>query len=502
MLTINIIQNNTHKLFMGIVLFLTSNLKAQTNLVPNPSFEQYTICPNNTTISGVHNSKPDDWNKPDVRNAVYFNICQNLPPHLGIPYNGFGGKFSYQYPRTGDAYVGLSYLNSGYQNYIQTQLFDSCKKGRKYYAEYDVNLSNASKYGCNNIGMLFTKNAVYADTVNQNLLLANPQILNYGNPIVTDTMGWVKISGIFTAQGGEQYLTLGNFKSESNTQTKIVTPTGYGGSAYYVDDVAVYGLDSFCLKASAGKDTAITVGDSVFIGSYTNGIDSIKWLNGNNVIDSIRPGFWVHPTATTSYILQQVVNGCFSADTVVVTVGTVPLKFISYTLVSSLRGTEQSIENIWQTANEINVSHFYIQRSLNGKDFTAIGKVKAQNKLTNEYSLTDETPNEGLNYYKIESVDFDGRKQYSETRILNFKPQTLNGISIFPNPAKDFVTIESKDIIKQIKVINQVGQIVYSNTINRTSYILNLTLFSNGLYIVQTTKTNGETSTQKLTINN
>jgi hypothetical protein len=43
----------------------------------------------------------------------------------------------------------------------------------------------------------------------------------------------------------------------------------------------------------------------------------------------------------------------------------------------------------WTTANEINVSHFNIQRSSNGKDFINIGKVKANNKNYNEYSFTD-----------------------------------------------------------------------------------------------------------------
>lgn len=315
---------------------------------------------------------------------------------------------------------------------------------------------------------------------------------------MSDTMGWVKISGIFTAQGGEQYLTLGNFKLASQTQFIQIAPfgTGYNGSGYYIDDVSVISLDSMCLKADAGKDTAITLGDSVFIGSYINGIDSLKWLNNNTVIDSIRPGFWVKPTASTFYILTQTVNGCTSIDTVYVNVGTVPLKFISYNLISSLRGTKQSFENTWQTANEINVSHFNIQRSTNSKDFTTIGKVAAQNKITNEYIFIDETPNEGLSYYQIESVDFDGRKKYSETRTLNLKPQTLNGVSIYPNPAKDIVTVECKGA-KELLTIDYLGRIVYQSTVYSQPFTVNIKQLPKGIYAVKAMMVNNEIAITK-----
>lgn len=47
--------------FVAALCFLSySYCKAQTNLVPNPSFEQYTICPD-----GVYHQHPDYWYQPD-----------------------------------------------------------------------------------------------------------------------------------------------------------------------------------------------------------------------------------------------------------------------------------------------------------------------------------------------------------------------------------------------------------------------------------------------------
>jgi hypothetical protein len=478
---------------------------SQTNLVPNPSFEQYTNCPYNRNLTEARNGKPNIWFKPDHRYASYLNACSNDSIVGGVANNITVGGKSFQVAKSGNAYIAMYHFGS-ILHYFEVKLLDSLRSNKKYYGECYVSLVNTNITACNSQSMYFSKQAVYVDTANCDTLLRNPQVYNYDNPIIADTLNWVKVSGVFTAQGGEQYLTLGNFRN-SYTVTKRIKfqNTGMGSAFYYYDDIAVYNLDSFCLKADAGRDTAITPGDSVFLGSYTNGIDSLKWQiqNNNTTIDSTRPGFWVHPTVTTSYVLQQVVNGCFSSDTVNVTVGTVPLKFISYNLASSLRGTKQSIENIWTTANEINVSHFNIQRSTNGKDFTTTGKLAAQNKITNEYNFIDnELPitNDQLTiYYRVESVDFDGKKQYSTVQQINIKHQTPN-IAVFPNPAKDFVTIISQENIKLVKIINQLSQIVQHQTPNTKQITINTKQFAKGLYIIQITNNKGEVNIQKLIV--
>jgi hypothetical protein len=48
----------------------------------------------------------------------------------------------------------------------------------------------------------------------------------------------------------------------------------------------------------------------------------------------------------------------------------------------------------WQTASEINTSHFDIERSTDGKLFEKIGELKAQNKPTN-YNYLDKSPSGG-----------------------------------------------------------------------------------------------------------
>ncbi len=504
----------TNKGIKPLLVFIlcSKSVTSQVNLVPNPSFEVYIQCPK------LYSSQPTNWFLPTSHNSSpnYLNVCGDFCN--SVPINCLGNYPNYQYPRTGNAYADLGFFSrivntGGGRIYYETKLTDSINAGRYYHAGYYINLANGVRYASNNAGMLFTKEAVYVDTIAQpfGVLAANPQIVNYGNPIIKDTQNWVKISGIFKAQGGEQYITLGNFRKDTETNIDSVSyPVGNNWAVYALDDVFVTPLDNnYCLPADAGRDTTITQGDSVFIGSYTNGIDTIKWLqNGIIPIDSTRPGFWVKPLVSTFYVVTQTVNGCTAKDTVWVTVNPLPLKFMKY----DLRFTnERQVENNWSTANEVSVSHFNIQRSINGKDFITIGKVKASNKVLNEYNFIDDklpiTTDQLTLYYRVVGVDNDGKKQYTEIR--NIKLEMQNGVSVYPNPAKDVVNIVGKDI-KEVRIINYLGQLVHqeiasylamTSTSNKTNHLtLNTNHYSKGLYIVQVILINGTIKNEKLVV--
>jgi hypothetical protein len=496
--TIIFIKTKAQLLILGFGLFFFNSTFSQTNLVPNPSFEQYTICPINYPIFQYLNDKPDLWFKPDHRYATYLNACSNDSIYGGVPFHKLAGGNGFQYARTGYGYVLMRHFGSSL-NYFEVKLLDSLKQNKKYYGECYVNSVNSNTTACNSQSMYFSKNATYVDTTLYDTILRNPQVYNYDNPIIVDTLNWVKISGVFIAQGGEQYLTLGNFRNSYTVTKRIkLQNIGFNGAGYYYDDVSVYNLDSFCLKADAGKDVTIYQGDSAFIGSLTNGVDSLMWLeNGTIKKDSTRPGFYVYPNSTTYYVLHQTINGCFSSDTVYVNV-LLPLIFINYKVISS---TEKSIQNIWTTANEVNVSHFNIQRSINSKDFINIAQQKAQNKNYNEYEIIDNKPLFGDSYYRIQSIDKDGKASYTETKkiTINDKQQTT---SIYPNPATTTINIASQQNIQQIKLINQLGQTLQQlNNLNTKHQTINIEQFAKGIYIVQITTLNGEIKTQKIVIN-
>lgn len=125
----------------------------------------------------------------------------------------------------------------------------------------------------------------------------------------------------------------------------------------------------------------------------------------------------------------------------------------------------------WSTASELNFDYFDVERSSNAKLFTSIGKITGQgtSNVRNDYSLTDEKPIIGKNYYRLKSVDFDGYTEYFDVVSVDFTADKLFFIS--PNPSDgaslgftlNFVPDGNASIIVYDNLSNIVGLYTPSN---------------------------------------
>jgi hypothetical protein len=117
----------------------------------------------------------------------------------------------------------------------------------------------------------------------------------------------------------------------------------------------------------------------------------------------------------------------------------------------------------WIIYSEYNVDHYEIERSANGgQQFVTVGQTAARNTNNQtEYGWLDATPGNGINLYRIKSVDLDGKISYSMIIKVNL---TFSGgdILIYPNPTqKGNVSFQLSDLHKgtyTLKVINSGGQ--------------------------------------------
>ncbi len=117
----------------------------------------------------------------------------------------------------------------------------------------------------------------------------------------------------------------------------------------------------------------------------------------------------------------------------------------------------------WETATEINAKEFVVEKSTNAKEFEPIGKVAAKggNTRTN-YNFDDSKLSEDINYYRLKMVDNDGAFKYSNTVAIKLGSKGSKGVSVFPNPVKDHITINHKaaDEGAIIRIVNIAGSTV------------------------------------------
>lgn len=123
----------------------------------------------------------------------------------------------------------------------------------------------------------------------------------------------------------------------------------------------------------------------------------------------------------------------------------------------------------WKTMSELNNSHFILERSINGEDFDFVAKTKGSGNSVSpiNYFFIDKDPIEGLSYYRLTQVDYDGTTE-TFPMIVN-KNYYKGELLIFPNPIKDQKNISIKidegirgDYL--IEITNMYGNNVYSKS--------------------------------------
>ncbi|ANQ51404.2 hypothetical protein MY04_4060 [Flammeovirga sp. MY04] len=93
----------------------------------------------------------------------------------------------------------------------------------------------------------------------------------------------------------------------------------------------------------------------------------------------------------------------------------------------------------WETASEINNSHFMLERSTDGRNYKVLyDKIHGagNSNVSINYEAEDKDPLEGKIYYRLTQVDFDG-KQESWVEVI-YHGEKVQGevLNIYPNPAQ------------------------------------------------------------------
>jgi Secretion system C-terminal sorting domain len=166
---------------------------------------------------------------------------------------------------------------------------------------------------------------------------------------------------------------------------------------------------------------------------------------------------------------------------------------------------KNKVELSWTSEEEINSDHFSIDRSEDGIHWGSIGSVpaKGNSDVANNYSFTDNTPLTGINYYRLQMVDRDGKYAYSDVKVVRL---FLSGFSVFPNPARDFLNITlGSDASAELtfRLINQNGQVMKNQKISNaagTTITYSISSYASGNYLLEVIDNKGNIQTSKVII--
>jgi hypothetical protein len=224
------------KLLFILCLLLCKLVPAQINLVPNSSFEDTLNCDSFSYYPNI--GYP--WFTPTNCTPDYY---YGLNPICGN--SALQNPGGYQLPQNGIAYVGF-FLSDGANSreYISVKLLDTLQAGQLCSLSFYISRANLCYLATDDFGAYLSSAPVSGTGCS--FLPFIPQFENTSGNFITDSINWNHFTSSYIALGGEQYLTIGNFKDSANTSL-IDADNGngeYGLSYYYIDNVTLTVPDS------------------------------------------------------------------------------------------------------------------------------------------------------------------------------------------------------------------------------------------------------------------
>lgn len=149
----------------------------------------------------------------------------------------------------------------------------------------------------------------------------------------------------------------------------------------------------------------------------------------------------------------------------------------------------------WVTNSELNNEKFEIETSENARDFYKTGEVKGSGTTTEkqEYFFEIKNPLNGIHYYRLKQIDYNGHFEYSKLISVNFRVKNKQIGKLYPNPSKtglvnlEFTSLKDDEIA--VSIFDRTGRFLF-NRIQQVSegsnnLIFDFSSLNTGVYIVK-----------------
>ncbi len=149
---------------------------------------------------------------------------------------------------------------------------------------------------------------------------------------------------------------------------------------------------------------------------------------------------------------------------------------------------DNQVNVFWETLNENNMSHFEVERSENGSNWTFLGRRDAVNAMgSNTYSFLDQDLPTGHYYYRISMIQADGVNSYGKVMEVELGGDALADFELFPNPAQNQINLDFKQVsvAREITILNATGSEIQRWKSSEIELELDLSNLSNGIYFMR-----------------
>jgi hypothetical protein len=321
--------------------------------------------------------------------------------------------------------------------------------------------------------------------VNANLTLTNSKI------IVGDLSSTASTANIFIANNASILLSDANSSVRIGNVNNFITG-GAGGGGNTPGEIQA----QITVSIFGFTFTRFT---PIFSGSGSRNAAPYNLNCGGTNPNTCKNGFVYGPVINS----QTSVGGGFILFSAFGTDAPLPVVLANF---SASLTADNTVLVSWATEQEVNSSHFDVQRSSNGSDWATIGTVaaKGNSAIVSSYSFTDKSALNGIDYYRLQMVDLNGSYVFSPISVV--RSALVQNISVFPNPARNYINITLGGSVPTVNVrlIDFTGKILQEQRLNASS--LNTTIsmpvsgYAQGVYILQAIKADGTKFSTKVTI--
>ena len=210
-----------YKSIVCIFIFLTNCLYAQQkelkNLIPNSSFENFRK------------------KSTSIKAAIPWTQIASVDYYQDVIKND---TTSEKGARTGNCYAGLRFQKK-YKEFLQVRLAEPLHRSYKYQFEVYIRLAYWSNATLRSFGAYFGK-AGFKNSQQIKREFTVDSIAKKGS--LDGNFHWFKITGVYTAEGGEKYITIGNFSTNINKDLvrDNIFRFNFKEAYYFIDDIALY----------------------------------------------------------------------------------------------------------------------------------------------------------------------------------------------------------------------------------------------------------------------